>query len=182
MDEPTSGLIHRDSDVMDMLQDIASKGKMVVITTHNITQRNFEKLSHLIVMAKNGYLAYYGPAREATAYFGVKQPEEIFKRLEDDSSINWAEKYLKSRYFQMEVERKIKAELNALDYQSTKTKLAKGGADQWLVLVQRMFKIKVRDRTSTTIMLFASTNNHFFSYIAFYDNETNVVPMLLYWS
>jgi len=179
LDEPTSGLDPQsDSDVMDMLQDIASKGKMVVITTHNITQRNFEKLSHLIVMAKNGYLAYYGPAREATAYFGVKQPEEIFKRLEEDSSINWAEKYLKSKYFQTEVERKIKAELNASDYQSTKTKLAKGGADQWLVLVQRMFKIKVRDRTSTTIMLLQAPIITLFSYIAFYDNETNVVPML----
>ncbi|HOD54934.1 MAG TPA: FHA domain-containing protein, partial [Candidatus Cloacimonadota bacterium] len=107
LDEPTSGLDPQsDSEVMDLLQGIAGKGKIVIITTHNITRRNFEKLSHLIVMAKDGYLAYFGPAQDAVSYFEVRDPEDIFKKLEDKTPEQWAEKYRESFYYQKEIQDK----------------------------------------------------------------------------
>ena len=85
LDEPTSGLDPKtDLDVMHLLKGIAAKGKIVILTTHNITKDNFEILSHLIVLSKGGKLAYFGKANQAVDYFEVEKPYEIFEKLESN--------------------------------------------------------------------------------------------------
>ena len=95
--ELTSGLDPKtDLDVMNLLKGIASKGKIVILTTHNITKDNFEILSHLIVLTKGGKLAYFGKANKAVDYFGVEKPYEIFEKLETKEPDFWKERFLQS--------------------------------------------------------------------------------------
>ncbi len=97
LDEPTSGLDPKtDLDVMHLFKGIAAKGKIIILTTHNITKENFEILSHLIVLSKGGKLAYFGEANKAADYFQVDKPYEIFGKLETKEPDHWKEKFSKS--------------------------------------------------------------------------------------
>jgi ABC-type multidrug transport system ATPase subunit/pSer/pThr/pTyr-binding forkhead associated (FHA) protein len=79
LDEPTSGLDPKtDLDVMYLLKSITNKGKIVILTTHNITIENFEILSHVIILTHGGKLAFFGPANKASGYFNVNKPYKIF--------------------------------------------------------------------------------------------------------
>ncbi len=82
LDEPTSGLDPKtDLDIMNLLKRITESGKIVILTTHNITEENFRIFNNLIVLAKGGKLAYYGPASNVVKYFNVSKPYEIFDAL-----------------------------------------------------------------------------------------------------
>ena len=81
---------------MNLLREIAAKGKIIILTTHNITKENFEILSHLIVLTKGGKLAYFGKANKAADYFEVNQPYEIFEKLETQQPDIWKEKFRQS--------------------------------------------------------------------------------------
>ncbi len=156
LDEPTSGLDPKsDHDVMTLLKSISEKGKIVVLTTHNITKENFEILSHLIVLTKGGKLAYFGPAANATTYFNVNQPFEIFDKLKENPPDVWKQKYMASTYYNTYV--KERAEEVNINYNRSYTKIKKSRSNfslsQLSVLVQRYFKIKLRDRISTLILL-----------------------------
>lgn len=97
LDEPCSGLDPQsDYEVMALLRNLCNSGKTVLLTTHNITQRNFQLLDKVIVLAKGGHLAYYGPASEAAGYFEVQTPEKIFSVLKTRDSEYWVRKYSES--------------------------------------------------------------------------------------
>ncbi len=156
LDEPTSGLDPKsDHDVMSLLKKISEKGKIVVLTTHNITRENFGILTHLIVLTKGGKLAYFGPASEATEYFKVNQPFEIFDKLKEDTPDYWKQKYASSSYYNIFV--KQRANDANIDfkkkYDTIKQSKTSIGFSQLSVLIQRYFKIKLRDKISTLILL-----------------------------
>ena len=99
LDEPTSGLDPKtDMDVMNLLRDISLKGRIVVLTTHNITEENFDILTSLVVLTKGGKLAYFGPSNVAVNYFGVKKPYQIFDTLNSKAADYWKNKYRESIY------------------------------------------------------------------------------------
>lgn len=154
LDEPTSGLDPKtDFDVMNLLKGIAAKGKIVILTTHNITKENFDILSHLIVLTKGGKLAYFGRANRAADYFGVDQPFEIFEKLETENPDYWKDKFKSSPEYKNFVSARQEAEI-----QHRPTEIEPGGkrkADlkQYLTLVSRYFKVKLRDKVSTAILL-----------------------------
>ena len=99
LDEPCSGLDpESDHDVMMLLKALSDKGKSIILTTHNITVRNFSIMNKLIVLGEGGILTYFGPSKDAAKYFGVDYPDGIFKALKTRSAGEWHEKYLKSEY------------------------------------------------------------------------------------
>jgi len=99
LDEPCSGLDPQsDNDVMMLLKNLTQKGKSVILTTHNITERNFRIIDKLIVLGKGGILTYYGPSEKAARYFEVDYPENIFEALESRSADEWHNRYLNSEY------------------------------------------------------------------------------------
>lgn len=100
LDEPTSGLSSRDSEhIMDLLKELALKGKLVVTVIHQPSSEIFKMFDRLLVIDQGGYLIYNGNPVEAIRYFktntyqanwtdyecsscGTVAPEQIFDIVE----------------------------------------------------------------------------------------------------
>lgn len=180
LDEPTSGLDPKsDFDVMNLLKNISQKGKIVLLTTHAITEENFRILTHLIVLTKQGKLAYFGPANQACAYFGVNKPFEIFDKLEKQSPDNWKEKFRQSSFYKEYVINR-KTDGKRTDYKSLSNyKKRDSELTQLLVLISRYFKIKLRDKVSTSILLLQAPIIAFFISLVFNRSDEKVQAIFI---
>ncbi|MGM0376117.1 MAG: ATP-binding cassette domain-containing protein [Bacteroidota bacterium] len=70
LDEPTSGLSSRDSEnIMDLLKDLAVKGKLVYVVIHQPSSEIFKMFDQLLVLDNGGYLIYTGDPVGAINYF-----------------------------------------------------------------------------------------------------------------
>lgn len=70
VDEPTSGLSSRDSEmVMLLLKEQTLKGKLVIVNIHQPSSEIFKLLDKLWVLDKGGYPIYNGNPIEAVTYF-----------------------------------------------------------------------------------------------------------------
>ncbi len=180
LDEPTSGLDPKsDNDVMNLLKNISERGKIVLLTTHAITEENFRILTHLIVLTKQGKLAYFGPANEACAYFGVNKPFEIFDKLEKQSPDSWKVKYRTSGYYkEYVVSRKSESRKTESKILSNYNK-RNSQISQLLILVSRYFKIKIRDKVSTLILLLQAPIIAFFISLVFNRSEEKIQALFI---
>ncbi|MEJ6680953.1 MAG: ATP-binding cassette domain-containing protein [Flavobacteriales bacterium] len=100
VDEPTSGLSSRDSEnIMDLLKELALKGKLVFVVIHQPSSAIFKMFDKLFLLDQGGYPIYYGNPVESVIYFkklvnhanleesecsrcGVVNPEHIFNIIE----------------------------------------------------------------------------------------------------
>jgi ABC-type multidrug transport system ATPase subunit len=100
VDEPTSGLSSRDSEnIMDLLKELALRGKMVFVVIHQPSSDIFKMFDTLIILDVGGFQIYYGNPVEAVIYFrdimhaanktqgacpecGNINPEQIFSIIE----------------------------------------------------------------------------------------------------
>jgi energy-coupling factor transporter ATP-binding protein EcfA2 len=100
LDEPTSGLSSRDSEnILDLLKELALKGKLVFIVIHQPSSDIFKRFDRLFVLDHGGYLIYDGDPVESISYFkssirqadwnesecslcGNVNPEQIFNIVE----------------------------------------------------------------------------------------------------
>lgn len=100
VDEPTSGLSSRDSEnVMDLLKELAHKGKLVIVVIHQPSSYIFKLFDKLLILDKGGFPVYYGNPTESIRYFrrelnyvnselvdcpecGTINPEQIFTMME----------------------------------------------------------------------------------------------------
>jgi ABC-type multidrug transport system ATPase subunit/pSer/pThr/pTyr-binding forkhead associated (FHA) protein/actin-like ATPase involved in cell morphogenesis len=99
LDEPTSGLDPgMDRSVMQTLRSLADDDRTVVVVTHNVA--NLEVCDRLLLLAKGGWLAYFGPPAEALDYFGERDYADIFLRLDGTPSEVWARKFRDSPQYQ----------------------------------------------------------------------------------
>jgi len=70
LDEPTSGLSSKDSEkLLLLIQNIALKGKMVLIVIHQPSNKLFKLFDKLILLDKGGKLAFFGEALNSFLYF-----------------------------------------------------------------------------------------------------------------
>ena len=70
VDEPTSGLSSRDSEnVMDLLRELALKGKLVFVVIHQPSSDIFKLFDNVVILDTGGYMVYYGNPVEAVIYF-----------------------------------------------------------------------------------------------------------------
>lgn len=94
LDEPTSGLDPgTEEKIMMLFSGLAKGGRTVVLTTH--VMENIELLDLIVVLVK-GRLAWYGPPKEALAYFDIPKITKIYDKLETAKPDEWAERYLKT--------------------------------------------------------------------------------------
>src|SRR5690606_30671367 len=100
VDEPTSGLSSRDSEnIMDLLKELALRGKMVFVVIHQPSSDIFKMFDTLVILDVGGFQIYYGNPIEAVLYFrdimntanknqgacpecGNINPEQIFNIIE----------------------------------------------------------------------------------------------------
>lgn len=70
LDEPTSGLSSRDSEnIMDLLKELALKGKLVFVVIHQPSSDIFKMFDKLQILDVGGYPVYYGNPVDAVIYF-----------------------------------------------------------------------------------------------------------------
>lgn len=70
LDEPTSGLSSRDSEnILDLLKELALKGKLVFTTIHQPSSDIFKMFDDLLLLDVGGHQIYYGDPVEAIVYF-----------------------------------------------------------------------------------------------------------------
>lgn len=100
VDEPTSGLSSRDSEnIMDLLKELALKGKLVFVVIHQPSSDIFKMFDKLLLLDVGGYPIYNGNPVESVVYFktiinqvnanesecvtcGNVNPEQIFNIIE----------------------------------------------------------------------------------------------------
>lgn len=131
LDEPTSGLDSTSTmEVLNVLRDLADQGHTIVMTIHQPRAEAFALVDRLVLLAKGGKLAYFGPGHpEAATYVQarsklVKAPgcntadyvmdaldptDQTFHRDPDE----WKAEYIKSSEFNTYVsERRAAREKN----------------------------------------------------------------------
>jgi len=83
LDEPTSGLSSRDSEnILDLLKDLARKGKLLFIVIHQPSSEIFKMFDKLIILDTGGYLIYNGNPVESIEYFKRKIEQANYNESE----------------------------------------------------------------------------------------------------
>jgi len=156
LDEPTSGLDPKtERDVMVLLRKMASDGRLVFLTTHNINRHNFEIMDKVAILHK-GHLVYYGPGKEASSYFGVEDPIDIFTKIEESTAEEWEKHFKKSLLYKKLIEDVEDAKTHETE---KKQKIRKhdtkrpAGFKQFVTLTKRCIEIKCRDTLQTAVLL-----------------------------
>lgn len=85
LDEPTSGLSpDLDLEMMELLRDLAKKGRTVVIVTH--AMENLDKCDKVAFLGRGGRLCYFGAAGGAFRWFNRRSYSRIFTALSDEET------------------------------------------------------------------------------------------------
>ena len=169
VDEPTSGLSSRDSEnIMDLLKELALKGKLVFVVIHQPSAEIFRMFDNLLILDVGGYQIYYGNPAEAVPYFkkAVKivdqgrnnGPEQIFNIIES-KVVNEFGNFTKKRkitpeeWWQIYQDQLETGEFSEADATPQKTSEIPGKLSQWKTFTIRDFKSKITNRQYLTINL-----------------------------
>ncbi|MFT4975830.1 MAG: ABC-type multidrug transport system ATPase subunit, partial [Myxococcota bacterium] len=160
LDEPTSGLDPQASqDIIRLVRLLADEGRMVFLVTHDLTPEILTQVDHLMVLARGGRVAFFGPPREAARWFNVSTPDAIFQRLADHTEAEWAQMYRESDAYRKYVatrERLFTVQRAAAPSKRRRAVAAErpGLLRQFATLSHRYLRTKLRDRTGLLVMGF----------------------------
>jgi len=174
LDEPTSGLSSYDAaGVVELLKRLSQAGKTIVATIHQPSLDVFRKFDNLIMISRDaggsGALVYFGPAypdsiqffrqppAEAAAPVAHGQgepdlnPEMLLSGLASAHTLDWSERFARSRYRKQFVDDRAEQSRPGDDAQGH----ARRRADfrQWMMLARRSLILKIRDRAQLVILL-----------------------------
>jgi ABC-type multidrug transport system ATPase subunit len=91
IDEATSGLdAGTEARMMRLFRRLSDEGRSIICITHNVD--NVEQC-HLVLVLARGKLIYYGPPREAPAYFKVKRLGEVYDRVAERDLGEWEREF-----------------------------------------------------------------------------------------
>jgi ABC transport system ATP-binding/permease protein len=99
LDEPTSGLDPGlDKHMMNTLNQLSDNGRTIVLTTH--ATNNINNNCNLVAFMAFGRLVYYGPPRDAPAFFGVNDFSDIYNLFKDPKDAETCEaRFLASPHY-----------------------------------------------------------------------------------
>ena len=148
LDEPTSGLDPAMSaELMRLLRRLADDGCTIVLTTH-VTQ-DIGVCDKVIVLARDGHLAFHGPPQRALEYFDAAAFDEIYVRVAEDEPSTWSGRFRSSTDFRGPGPGSAPAWAVA-DERGQK---AVGSFRQWLLLTRRNFDMLWRSPLTLAILL-----------------------------
>ncbi|MBK8031744.1 MAG: ATP-binding cassette domain-containing protein [Chloroflexi bacterium] len=163
MDEPSSGLDPGlDRSMMETLRRLASRGNIVVVVTH--TTLNIGMCDKLAIMSR-GYLTFYGPPKEALAFFGVRDYTELYNRVlhapdtrasrdidPKEAARLWSEAFKKTAYYEQFVIKRqaptpaeMSAKNSVLSNQRLQRRRRGSFGQQAQTLVARTLALALRD-------------------------------------
>ena len=173
LDEPTSGLDPGlDKEMMQLLREQADRGRTIALVTH--ATDNIEICDRIAFMGLGGNLCYYGPPKEALAFFqrnGGKFADEDFSDFADiyielnkgknkaaiaERVSYWSQTYANSPEYKSYIQ-------NSLSPGKENQQAAKSNHDtkgisvlaQLSLLCKRYWKLVSRDTTSLILTLLA---------------------------
>lgn len=162
LDEATSGLDPgTESQMMRLLRRLADQGRTILLITH--ATKNVMMCDMVVFLAKGGRVAYFGPPDQALSYFGVKDFDEIYLKVDNELSPQiWQERYRQSRHYQeYVVKRQQPLGIDTLAGRQTRSVQSPPPAQgngvsawgQFVILSQRNLTILIQDRASLILML-----------------------------
>ena len=98
LDEPTSGLDPgSEAKLMKLFRRLADQGRTVVCTTH--VMENVDLFDKIVVLARGGRLAYFGPPKQARAFFRIDKFCDMYDRVEERPPEEWQAQFRSSAQF-----------------------------------------------------------------------------------
>jgi ABC-type multidrug transport system ATPase subunit len=157
LDEPTSGLDPQTAhDIMGLARQLADDGRILFIVTHDVSEDLMALVDHLLVLAPGGRVAWFGPPKEACSYFKVDSVGGIFGRLSDQGPEAWRTAYRESNSWRTWVGMREHL-LGLVDKvggdSSRKARQRRDWLGQYMTLVRRYSRVKLRDTVGTTVLL-----------------------------
>jgi ABC-type multidrug transport system ATPase subunit/ABC-type multidrug transport system permease subunit len=145
LDEPTSGLDPASAgELASLLRGLADDGSTVVFTTHSV--QDLARCDRVIFLARDGHLAFDGTLDEALAYFAVDRVEEIYGRLEWESTPDeWGQRFAQQR--------SNGAAVAITEARPPQAREGIGFVREFAVLTRRTFETLVRNRLTLAILL-----------------------------
>jgi len=160
LDEATSGLDPgTETLMMRLLRRLADQGRTILLITH--ATKNVMVCDLVVFLAKGGRIAYFGPPAAALTYFGVKDFDEIYLKVEGEQTPEtWEQQYRQSNLYQTYIsQRQASLSVPVTPTQKAKSKppqprtTAISGWRQFSILAQRNWTILRQDRASLILML-----------------------------
>ena len=155
LDEPVTGLDPDwRRDVVEHLRKLANSGKIVVVVTHDIRDKESASYFDKIVVIAGGKEIYFGPADELFTFFNKRYVDEIFKELNDPiKREEWYKKFISSKYYASLV-KKLAHTAGDRNYQNFKKPKKRGNSfAQFVALTSRYIVRKVSDKLQTLFLL-----------------------------
>ncbi len=148
LDEPTSGLDPgMEKKTMQLLSRLCRQGRTVVLITH--ATQNIVLCDQVALLAPGGRLVYFGPPRDALAFFEVPDFAEIYLEIGSlESGLTW-----QKRFNRVRPEAEAQAEISPGVVGNTASRLPWGTAwRQWWVLSERYSHQLWADRSNLMLM------------------------------
>lgn len=144
LDEPTSGLDPSTAaEVLALLRRLTRRGVTVVLTTHE--PASIDRCDQVIVLARDGHLAFTGSPAAAKRYFDVDEVAGIYDRLAyEGTPRTWAERFAAWR---RPAEPALPVDRRPIGPRGP------GAVRQWWLLTRRNAEVLVRNRLTLSILL-----------------------------
>ncbi|MEL6345488.1 MAG: ABC transporter permease, partial [Myxococcota bacterium] len=158
LDEPTSGLDPRASqDIVRLVRQLADRGRIIFLVTHDLTPEVMAQVDHLLVLAKGGRVAFFGPPDEASRWFGVSTPDAIFNRFADHAPEEWGQMYKDGDAFRKYVTTRqhlvgVRDPDETFEAKPDSTVKQVSGISQTFTMTARYLRVKLRDRTGMFVI------------------------------
>ena len=160
LDEPTSPLDPETTeDMMDLFRRLADQGRIVVMVTHKFEK--FEQMDNVVLLARGGHLAFFGPPKDSLVYFDCREPADIYRQIGRKEPEELSARFSNSPEYDKYITQRVK---ETRDLQGIGAAIGQGteqdeslarpvGIAQWLTLTRRVFEIKLNDRKNTFLLI-----------------------------